>query len=153
MSITVATVVSRRSLLLGCTTVAVVGAGIGGAVATDRLDDALRLVGVTPKPEPDPGDLRLTARARADAEALVTLAAAAQAPADVLVALTAQRDALPTTLPDASGVTGDLDAACLAVADSRAADALAAVSTDLAQVLASMAAGLTQASIRVGSPS
>lgn len=144
------TVVSRRSLLVGCTGVAVVGAGIGGAVATHRLDDALRLVGVTPKPEPAPGDLRLTARARADAEALVTLAVTAQAPADVLVALTAQRDALPTTLPDASGVTGELAAACLAVADSRAADALTAVSTDLAQVLASMAAGLAQASIRAG---
>ena len=137
----------------GCTSVAVVGAGIGGAVATHRLDDALRLAGVTPKPEPDPGDLRLTARARADAEALVTLAATAQAPADVLVALTAQRDALPTTLPDASGVAGELDAACLAVADSRAADALAAVSTDLAVVLASMAAGLTQASIRAAASS
>lgn len=144
-------VVSRRSLLVSTAGVAaVIGGAIGGAAATHRLDDALRAVGVEPKPEPDPGDLRLTARARADAEALVTLAATAQAPADVLAALTTQRDALPTTLPDASGVKGDLQVACLAVADSRAADALTAISSDLALVLASMAAGLVQCSIRAG---
>lgn len=146
MSITVSIVVSRRALLVSAAGVAVVGAGLGGAVATHRLDEALRAVGVEPKPEPDPGDLRLTARARADAEALALLAATAKAPAALTTVLTEQRDSLPTGWPDASGVTGDLAQACRAVADSRAADALTAVSTDLAQVLASMAAGLAQCS-------
>lgn len=139
-------VVSRRSLLVSTAGVAVIGGVIGGAAVTHRLDDALRVVGAQPKPEPDPGDLRLTARARADAEALVLLATKAKAPAAITSVLVEQRDALPTTVPDVSGVTGTLADACLAVADSRAADALAAVSTDLAQVLASMAAGLAQCS-------
>ncbi len=124
-------------------------AGIAGAVATHRLDDGLRRLGVEPRPESDPGDRRLVARARADAQALITLATEAEAPRDVITALNQQRDALPTTLPDASGVTGELAAACRTVATARAADSLAAVSSDVAQVLASMAAGLAQCADRV----
>jgi hypothetical protein len=120
-------------------------AAVGGAVATDTLDDALRAAGVRPKPEPDPGDLRLTARARADAVVLVDIATAAEdVPADVLTALREQRDSLPSTLADASAVGGELAQACLAVSRARADEALTAVSVDLAQVLASLSAGLAQ---------
>lgn len=144
-----APVVSRRTLL-GSGTVLVVGAAVvGTAVATDTLDDALRAVGVEPLPEPDPDDLRLTARALADAIALVELAQASKAPAEVLAALTEQRDSLPRGRPEAPTVGDDLAAACATAADARALDALAATSVDLAQVLASMAAGLDQCATRV----
>jgi hypothetical protein len=151
MSITVSIVVSRRTFLVGSSGMVLVG-GVGALVATDRLDDTLRTVGVKPHPEPDPGDLRLAARARADTEALLVLATSAQAPPDVLAALQAHRSAVPSSLPDASAVSGDLAAACLAVADARAADAVAAISTDLAQVLASIAASLAQCAVRVSAP-
>lgn len=149
MSITVSKVVSRRSFLVGASGTVLLAGSVAALVATDRLDEALQAVGVEPRPQPDPGDLRLTARARADAEALLVLASTAAAPADVMTALEAHRDAVPATLPDASAVSGDLADACLAVADARANDALTAVSVELAQVLASMAAGLAQCSARV----
>lgn len=127
-----------------------VGAAVvGTAVATDTFDDALRSAGVDPLPEPDPDDLRLTARALADAIALVELARAAGAPDEVVAALTEQRDSLPRGRPEAPAVGDDLAEACARAADARAADALAATSTDLAQVLASMAAGLDQCAAQV----
>lgn len=149
MSITVSKVVSRRSFLVGGSGTVLLAGGVGALVATDRLDEALQAVGVEPRPEPDPGDLRLTARARADTDALLALASSAGATPDVVAALEAQRDAVPASLPDTSAVSGDLADACLAVADARASDALTAVSTELAQVLASMSAGLAQCSARV----
>lgn len=147
-----AVVVSRRALLLGTGSVVVIGgAAVAGAVATDTLDDALRAVGVEPLPEPDPGDVRLTGLALADAIALVVLAEASDAPAEVVTALTQQRDALPPGRPEAPAVGDDLAEACSTAADARAAAAEEAVSIDLAQVLASLAAGLDQCAAQVSS--
>lgn len=143
-------VVSRRALLLGTGGLVVIAGGaVAGAVATDTLDDALQAVGVKPLPEPDPGDLRLTALALADAIALVVLAESSGAAADVVAALTQQRDSLPPGRPEAPSVGDDLAEACSTAADARAADAGQAVSIDLAQVLAAMAAGLDQCAAQV----
>ncbi len=125
------------------------GAAVAGAIATDTVDDALQAVGVEPLPEPAPGDVRLTALALADAIALVVLAESAGATADVLDVLTQQRDALPPGRPEAPVVGGDLARACTAAAEARATAAGAAVSIDLAQVLAAMAAGLDQCAAQV----
>lgn len=140
-----AVVVSRRALLLGTGSVVVIGgAGVAGAVWTDTLDDALQAVGVEPLPEPDPDDVRLTALALADAIALVVLAESSDAPAEVVAALTQQRDSLPPGRPEAPTVGDDLAESCGTAADARAVAAAQAVSVDLAQVLAAMAAGLDQ---------
>lgn len=125
------------------------GAAVAGAVWTDTLDDALQAVGVEPLPEPDPGDVRLTALALADAIALVVLAEGSDAPAEVLAALTKQRDSLPSGRPEAPSVGDDLAEACSTAAASRATAAGQAVSIDLAQVLAAMAAGLDQCAVQV----
>lgn len=145
-----AVVVSRRALLIGTGSVVVIGgAGVAGAVWTDTFDDALQAVGVEPLPEPDPGDVRLTALALADAIALVVLAESSDAPDEVVAALTQQRDSLPSGRPEAPAVGGDLTEACRTAADARATAAGQAVSIDLAQVLAAIAAGLDQCAAQV----
>lgn len=125
------------------------GAGVVAAVETDTLDDALRAVGVEPLPEPAPGDVRLTALALADAIALVVLAESADAPTEVIAALIQQRDSLPPGRPEAPTVGDDLAEACSTAADARTSGAGQAVSIDLAQVLAAMAAGLDQCAATV----
>lgn len=145
-----AVVVSRRALLIGTGSVVVLGgAGVAGAVWTDTLDDALQAVGVEPLPQADPGDIRLTALALADAIALVVLAESSDASAEVVAVLTQQRDSLPSGRPEAPAVGEDLAEACRTAAEARAIAAGRAVSIDLAQVLAAMAAGLEQCATRV----
>src|SRR5664279_6518632 len=106
MSITVSMVVSRRAFLVGGGGVVLVAGGVGALVATDRLDDTLRAVGVEPHPEPDPGDLRLAARARADTDALLAMASSTDAPPDVVAVLQRHREAVPASLMDTSAVSG-----------------------------------------------
>ena len=132
---------------------------------THRLDDVARAVGLDPHPEPDPADDRLLAHAAADQNALLAL-----------VAATAARHKTPSlsrfvgisrehatalgaaqSTPDVAAVSSDrvralraLESAYAKAARARSADAITAVSPDLARVLASMSAGLVQCSHGIG---
>lgn len=144
--------------------VAIAGAGAVTARRTGVLDDGLRAVGVKPHPEPHPGDVRLLATAAKDTDALLLFLATASASGNApdeerrflatarsILAEHARavggRQATDGPLPvDQGAVTSaeSLAAAVSATADDRARDALRAASTDVALVLASMAAGLDQ---------
>lgn len=136
--------IGRRGVIVGT---AVVAVAAGSAVAAERagvLDDALRATGLEPVPQPDPGDERRVADVRA---ALLTVLAAAEAQdsPDVAALVREQLDVLggagTATPTPASG----LDRALRDGATRAAEAAQAAVSPDLAQVLASVSAGLLQA--------
>ena len=139
-SVTVTLVVTRRSVLLGG--IAVVALGGATLAATDRLDNALRALGVPPKNMPDAGDQELAAMARAQADALIGLVTK-QTPASVRNALKAQAAGLPPSQKQAT-VDGDLRTACQTAARDRSKDAGRAISPDLAVVFASLSAGLDQ---------
>lgn len=138
-----------------------------GAVAAHRagaLDDGLRGIGVKPHPEPDPGDVRLLATAAQDAESMLNLIAAASAAGatgdeerrffrTARAVITEQAGALgvraqgagtTSTGPGADAAMAALAAAVASAADNRGRDAVRAASSEVAQVLASMAAGLDQ---------
>ncbi|MEH3067936.1 MAG: hypothetical protein PGN15_07700 [Aeromicrobium erythreum] len=147
--------VSRRVVVGGG--VAVVAAGAGLHVA-GRDDDVLRALGARPRPMPDPADTRLLERAAADQ---VTLAVSVEAldgvrTDDLATVLRTQLDGLggapdvdpspTTTSSDVATVVADLNR----TASRRQADALAAVSPDLARVLASLAAGQAQVARTLG---
>lgn len=129
---------SRRSLVFGSLAVAAGGLGLA---ATDRLDDALQLVGIRPASVPDQADATLLAAVHADQRRL--LARAGAAPKVVREALAEQ---FATVGGKPGSVTqqhiGDLAPELAAAANVRARQAAAAHSGELAQVLASMAAGL-----------
>ncbi len=141
-------VVSRRVVLAAGA--GVVAAGGAALVVGDRLDDALRVLGVPPKDRPDAGDVRLAARARAEADALVDRAVADDAPAAVVAVLREQAAGLPATATSTT-VADDLETACRAASAARRDDALEAVSPDLVAVLASLSAGLAQVTRTVAS--
>jgi len=134
--------VSRRVVVLGAA--GAVAAGVGATAALGRLDDSLRAVGARPTPSPTEDDVALAATARAEADALIKLAEAQQAPDSALTVLRSQADDLPATDRTVTLTDDTLVDACRSVADSRTDACVAAVSTDLAVVLGSSAAGLHQ---------
>lgn len=150
--------VSRRVVVGAGAAVVAAGAGLHLA---GRDDDLLRAVGARPRPVPDPADTALLRTALSEQETLrATLEAVAADDGDLDVEdLVAVMDRQVTTLGGPSSTppaaSPDVDAAGLAerlaqVARSRERDALAAVSPDLAQVLASLAAGLAQTARTLG---
>ena len=152
---------SRRTLLGTGLTVATVGAAVVAARVGGVLDDALRAVGVEPHPEPDPGDTRRLARAAtAQAVLVATIDATIGEHGDLesqlrplrVVAdeqLVAVGGDLATTSvgpapADARDATAELSRLASESAKGREKDAMSAASTDVARVLASMSAGLSQ---------
>ncbi|MGH3457157.1 hypothetical protein [Aeromicrobium sp.] len=161
---------SRRTLLGTGLTAATVAVAVVAAREGGVLDDALQRVGVEPHPEPDPGDTR---RLRRAAEAQGTLIAAIDATIarhprlgrdlkplrmvadEQLVAVGGRRSSaeatdVPTNRRDAavalSRLAGDSAAA-------RADDAVSSGSPDVARVLASMSAGLSQLATKMAEAS
>ena len=114
-----------------------------GLFVTDTFDDALRAVGAKPKPLPRPEDTSLLDGVVADQQRVLAVARGAgnAAVAALVGAQLAQLGATPGT----DSTAGDLAAVLREAAEHRATDAQAAISPDLAQVLASMSAGLAQA--------
>lgn len=152
---------SRRTLLTGGAVVAVGGTAAAIGRATGTLDDVLRDLGARPHPEPDPGDVRRTARAARDQALLVASIDAVRnrhrsRTADLTPLLAVAREQLTavggsTASVDIAAPDPDARTAVTAVAGlaertarSREADALVAVSPDLARLLASMAGGQAQ---------
>jgi len=116
---------------------------LAGLFVTDTFDDALRAVGATPKPLPRSEDTSLLEAVVADQQRVLAVArAAGNEPVATLVS--AQLEQLGATPGTQSG-SGDLAAVLADAADHRVTDARAAISPELAQVLASMSAGLSQA--------
>lgn len=146
--------VGRRVVVGGG--IAVVAAGAGLHLA-GRDDDALRALGARPRPLPDAADTAILRRAVAEQQELVAAVSAVDASSadDLVRVLRVQLEALggadgaggPTgTGRDAATVVASLTAA----AARRQRDALAAVSPDLARVLASVAAGQAQVAQALG---
>ena len=131
------------------------------------LDDGLRVLGAEPHPEPDPGDTRRLQRA---ATAQAVLIAAIDATIgqhgdlksklrplrlvadEQLVAVSGGLDAtsagpVPTDRQDA---VAELSRLAAKSAEARADDAVSAASPDVARVLASMSAGLSQLTSSLG---
>jgi hypothetical protein len=122
------------------------------------LDDALRGVGIRPHPEPVPGDVRRLTDAGDAAQVLLGnigaalsasgvtgderrfLARARAIVAQQAEAVGASSLGTPAGAPSVESVI----TLAKATADERAADAFASVSPEVAEVLASMAAGLDQ---------
>jgi hypothetical protein len=150
--------ISRRATLALGASAAV--AGVGGVVAHREgvLDDGLRGVGVKPHPEPDPGDVRRLAQAGDAAQVLRANIAAALAAAALdddqrrfleraQVIVTEHAHSVSSSEPGrgaGSPTVHNVVTLARTLADDRARDALKAVSPEVAQVLASMAAGLDQ---------
>lgn len=162
---------SRRTLLGTGLTVATVGAAVVAARAGGVLDDALRGVGIEPHPEPDPGDTRRLARAAtAQAVLVATIDATIGEHGDLeselrpfrLVAdeqMVAVGGNLAATsvgpVPaDPGDATTELARLASESANARENDAVSAASSDVARVLASMSAGLSQlaASVQLVAP-
>ncbi|MCO7239504.1 hypothetical protein [Aeromicrobium sp. CnD17-E] len=147
--------VSRRVVVGGG--VAVVAAGAGLHVA-GRDDDVLRALGARPRPMPDPADTRLLERAAADQAALAASVGRLEGVRtdDLVTVLRTQLDGLGGAADvDASPSTRSSDVATVVAdlnrtASRRQTDALAAVSPDLARVLASLAAGQAQVARTLG---
>jgi hypothetical protein len=154
-------VFSRRALFSAGAGAVIAGLGAVTAHRAGVLDDGLRGIGIKPHPEPDPGDVRLLATAAEEAESMLNLVDAALADGTVrdderrlLVAaravITEQGSAVGmrarTTLtePSTDASAAGLAAVVASAADHRARDSVRAVSSEVAQVLASMAGGLDQ---------
>lgn len=153
---------TRRALLgTGAVVVGTGGLLVAGE-ATGRLDDVADAVGISPKPQPDPDDtriLRRAARATAALQAAVAATAAAYPALDLAAVTSVVREQLAalggtkattgTAPPDDQAKAVDALAQALDTARrDRASDAVAAGSTALVRVLASMSAGHAQ-SVRV----
>lgn len=138
--------------------VIVLGAGV--AAAAGVADDALRAVGARPARIPDASDIELvrtaareqaslvaTARGIEDADGLEDVRALLERQLEVLAdEPTSERSAGAPAAPDTEdGASVDTLADLVEqTADLRAGDVLVAVAPDLARVLASLSAGLTQ---------
>jgi len=120
-----------------------VAVGLAGLFVTDTFDDALRAVGAKPTPLPRPEDTSLLEAVVADQQNVLAVARGA-GNEPVVALVSAQLEQLGASAGTDTG-TGDLAAVLREAADHRATDARAAISPDLAQVLASMSAGLAQA--------
>ncbi|MEJ7636177.1 hypothetical protein [Aeromicrobium sp.] len=151
--------ISRRALLGTGIASAVVAAGLGAAALGHTLDDLARGIGVEPHPEPDPADDQIISGAAADQNALLArVEATASTHRDLrlrrFIAIStehAEAVGVAAKIPDVAPPPADrpkavkaLSAAYSDAAKARAADSAKAVSPDLARVLASMSAGLTQ---------
>jgi hypothetical protein len=158
---------SRRTLLGTGLTVATVGAAVVAARAGGVLDDALRGVGVEPHPEPDPGDTRRLARAAtAQAVLVATIDASVGEHGDLETKLRPLRVVADEQLvavggnlaatsvgpapADPRAATAELSRLASESAEARQADAVSAASADVARVLASMSAGLSQLATSLG---
>lgn len=156
------TVMSRRALVGTGITAATAAVVVVAARAGGVLDDALRGLGAEPHPEPDPGDTR---RLRRAAEAQATFIAAIDAAIvrhpeleddlqplrvvadEQLVAVggrAAAEDDLATSPADPAEAVSALAGLATDAAEAREDDAVSAASPDVARVLASMSAGLSQ---------
>jgi hypothetical protein len=158
---------SRRTMLATGLAGVVVAGAAGVASGTGTLDDVLRGLGAKPHPEPDPGDKRRLRQA-ADAQAVIiaTIDATVTTHGDLeddlkpfrVIAdeqLVAVGGRLAST--DVAGVSSDRKEAAAKLsqlafdsAEGRANDAVSAASPDVARVLASMSAGLSQLAVAIG---
>jgi hypothetical protein len=154
-------VTSRRALLGAGLTAATAAVAIGAARAGGVLDDALRAVGAEPHPEPDPGDTRRIRRAAtAQAALIATIDATIGAHGDLesglrplrvvadeqLVAVGGRLAATSAGPPptDPAAATAELATLAAESAAAREDDAVSAASPEVARVLGSMSAGLSQ---------
>ncbi len=159
--------ISRRTLLnagltAGAATGVVVVAGASGV-----LDDALRGLGAEPHPEPDPGDTRRLRRAaRAQAVFIASIDATlaehrglegSLRPLRVLadeqlVAVGGRAATTDAPVPpaDPAAATAALSRLAAENAEAREDDAVTASSSEVARVLASMSAGLSQLARVIG---
>lgn len=157
---------SRRAVFSAGAGAAIAGLGAVAAHRAGVLDDGLRGIGVKPHPEADPGDVRLLATAARDVESLLDLVGAALAAESIRgnerrflitaravitehaksLGVRAQLVGTEITTPrlGLDAIIANLAAAVASAADTRGRDAVRAVSPEVAQVLASMAAGLDQ---------
>ena len=158
---------SRRTLLGTGLTAATAAAVIVAARAGGVLDDGLRVLGAEPHPEPDPGDTR---RLRRAATAQAVLIAAIDATIgehgdletklrplrlvadEQLVAVGGRLDATSAgpISADRQDAVSELSRLAAESAEAREDDAVTAASPDVARVLASMSAGLSQLASSLG---
>ena len=153
--------ISRRTLLGTGLTAATAAAVIVAARAVGVLDDGLRVLGAEPHPEPDPGDTRRLRRAAtAQAVLIAALDATTGEHGDLksklrplrlvadeqLVAVGGRLDATSAGPPptDPRDAVAELARLAAESAEAREDDAVSAASPDVARVLASMSAGLSQ---------
>jgi len=162
-------VFSRRALFSAGAGGVIAGLGAIAAHRAGVLDDWLRGIGVKPHPEPEPGDVRLLATAAQEAESMLNVIDAALAAGTVRgderrllitaravitehgravgvgpVGMGAVGGRTTSTEPGIDASVAGLAAVVASAADHRARDSVRAVSAEVAQVLASMAAGLDQ---------
>ena len=158
---------SRRTLLGSGLTVATVAAAVVAARAGGVLDDVLRGVGVDPHPEPHPGDTRSLERAATAQAVLIASIDAAigahpglegglnplRVVADEQLVAVGGNLAATSVGPapaDPKEATSELAQLAFDSAGARGDDAVSAASPDVARVLASMSAGLSQLATAIG---
>ncbi len=158
---------SRRTVLGTGLTAATVAAAVVAARAGGVLDDGLRVVGAEPHPEPDPGDTRRLARAATAQAALIaaidaTIGEHGDLEKDLrplrlvadeqLVAVGGRLDATSAgpPPPEPMAATAELSRLAVESSEAREDDAVTAASPDVARVLASMSAGLSQLATSLG---
>lgn len=127
---------------------AVFAVGIGGLFLSGKADDALRAVGLSPAPETREGDQRLVTAALADNRELLAVGTSLEAHIATGI-LQQQIEALggsvkPVAAEPAVSSLAQFKAKLKATSQQRQLDAVSAASSDLAQTLASLAAGLAQ---------
>ena len=142
-------------------TAATAAAAVFAARAGGVLDDGLRVLGAEPHPEPDPRDTSRLARAATDQAVLIaaidaTIGEHGDLERDLrplrliadeqLVAVGGRLDATSAGPPprDPNAAATELSRLATESAEAREDDAVAAASPDVARVLASMSAGLSQ---------
>lgn len=158
---------SRRTLLGTGLTAATAAVVLVAARAGGVLDDGLRALGADPHPEPDPGDTRRLQRAAtAQAMLVATLDVTMGEHRDLasrlrpfrlvadeqLVAVGGSLAAASAGPPasDPRDAIAELARLAAESSEAREDDAVSAASTDVARVLASMSAGLSQLASTIG---
>lgn len=132
-------------MIVGTGALVLAGGGVYAAERAGVLDDALRTTGLDPVPQPDPDDERLLADVRTALSAVLVVAERDGAD-DVAVLVAEQVDAVGGADAGASRAAAPpLRTALQDAADEVGAASLRATSPALAQVLASVSAGLLQA--------
>ena len=127
---------------------AVLAVGVGGLFLSGKADDALRTVGLSPAPEARESDQQLVIAAIADNREL--LAVGTSLGAHIAAGILHQQiEALggsiePVAADPAVSSLAQFKAMLKARSQQRQQDAVSAASSDLAQTLASLAAGLAQ---------
>lgn len=158
---------SRRTLLGTGLTAATAAAVIVAARAGGVLDDGLRVLGAEPHPESDPGDTRRLQRAATAQAVLIaaidatigehgdlesTLRPLRLVADEQLVAVGGRLDATSEgpISADRRDAVAELSRLAAESAEAREDDAVSAASPDVARVLASMSAGLSQLAKSLG---